>query len=76
MKVYVTDINVPGMSTVGFGRGTTEDGTEVAFVGDHRPMRTLGEALIDAEEPVEAQVDDSQLLPVQAYGAITGRSNR
>ena len=39
------------MSTVGFGYGfDAASGDEVRFVGDHRAMRGLGEALHSGEE--------------------------
>jgi len=62
MRVLVTQVSIPAMSTVGIGRGTDPDGNEVAFGGDHRPMRAIGEALAESDEPIEVWVDDWQLV--------------
>lgn len=69
MKVYVTFVHVPAMSTLGYGKGYTDDDQEVAFVGDHRPMRDIGRALLRGErrnevDPVIAEVDEHQLIPL------------
>lgn len=69
MRVLVTNVHIPAWSTLGYGKGIDEEGDEVAFVGDHRPMRDLGEALRDSEEPIEAEVGDAQLIPVGAFPA-------
>jgi hypothetical protein len=54
------------MSTVGFGYGfDTVSGDEVCFVGDHRAMRCLGEALHSATEVVEANVEEWQMISVR-----------
>lgn len=55
MTVYVERVSIPAMSTIGFGYGRDENGCEVTFYGDHRPMRELGEALIEAGEPIPAE---------------------
>jgi hypothetical protein len=63
MKVEVHRVNIPAMSTIGYGWGTdVEDGSEVQFAGDHRPMRHLGEALAQASEPIEVELEDWQIL--------------
>ena len=62
MNVHVTRVSIPAWSSVGYGEGWIElpDGTTrmVTFVGDHRPMRNLGDALHDATEPLIADVPD------------------
>ena len=58
MNVHVKRVNVPAMSTIGYGWGVDyETGDLVKWVGDHRPMRHLGEA-IAAGEDVEIDLDD------------------
>ncbi len=48
MVLAVFRVNIPAMSTVGYGVGMGEDGKTYQFVGDHRPMRDLGEAVARA----------------------------
>ena len=62
MTVTVFRIRIPAMSTLGYGYGTAPDGQAVTFVGDHRPMRCLGQALGQATEPVVAEVEDWQIV--------------
>lgn len=63
MTITVTRVNIPAMSTIGYGFGTDEDGNEVEFVGDHRPMRDIGEAIARARTPDELPtVDDEEAL--------------
>lgn len=46
--VLVTQVAIAEGSTIGHGWGITDDGTvEVQFVGDHRPMRYIGEAIAE-----------------------------
>ncbi len=45
MVLAVFRVNIPAMSTVGYGVGWDEEGEVVQFVGDHHPMRHLGEAV-------------------------------
>jgi hypothetical protein len=50
ISVRVTSVHIPAMSTIGFGDGYVLTGEcghlwRVSFVGDHRMMRDLGEAL-------------------------------
>lgn len=53
--VHVTHVTIPAWSTLGTGIGYVEapEGRRygVVFMGDHRPMRDLGEALEAGEEP-------------------------
>ena len=70
MKIKVNEIRIPAMSTVGYGRGTDSDGNEVHWVGDHRPMRELAEAveagvLQDTDEAIEIDLEDWQILDPQ-----------
>lgn len=68
VTVHVLEVNIPAMSTIGFAKGIDEDGNEVEFAGDHRPMRDIGEAVIrhleDPEnfEPPACEVDEYQFL--------------
>ncbi len=67
MIVTVRSIRVPGMSTIGYGSGTDEQGRLVGFVGDHRPMRHLGQSLVtlaSAGEPAPlVELEDWQVTP-------------
>lgn len=64
--VRVLRVNIPAMSTMGYGWGEGEDGKGVTFAGDHRPMRALGEALqaaaANGEDAPVAWVEDWQVL--------------
>lgn len=71
MTVHTYRVTVPAWSSVGYGYGHTEiDGKRfrVSFVGDHRPMRELCEAMqahhaIDPDATsLEAEVEEYQLL--------------
>jgi hypothetical protein len=64
MVVTVRRISIPAMSTIGYGWGTDEDGNEVRFAGDHRPMRDIGEAMqhTTSAEPVVVELEDWQIL--------------
>lgn len=65
MVVLVTRVSIPAMSTVGYGYGTDkESGRDVEFIGDHRPMRHLGEALRESEEPLEAVIEEDQVIRI------------
>jgi hypothetical protein len=68
MIATVTRINVPAYSTLGYGEAVTDDGSVYAFVGDHRPMRHLGEALRDGEEP-EIDTDEAFVLSISKVDA-------
>jgi hypothetical protein len=43
MLLTVYRVIIPAWSTIGYGTGRDENGTAYRFVGDHRPMRHLGE---------------------------------
>lgn len=60
MNVLVESVNVPDFSSIGFGYGRSGRAT-IAFAGDHRMMRTLGE-VIDEEGPQEVDVETWQLI--------------
>lgn len=60
MRVQVMSIRVPAMSTIGFGTGIDEAGSEIKFVGDWRPMRDLGEALQQGMD-IEVEIEDWQV---------------
>ena len=68
-RVTVERINIPAMSTIGYGYGRDEDGNAISFIGDHRPMRNIGEALqqaavAGADQPV-ADVPDDLILAIE-----------
>lgn len=59
MQVRVHAVHIGAMSTVGHGEGlNVEDGQEVSFVGDHRPMRHIGEAVEAAQSEDELPIVD------------------
>lgn len=69
MRVKVKQIRIPAGSTIGYGKAVTEDGTEIEWAGDHRPMRHLAEALEEGDdgaflrdEFIELDIEDWQLL--------------
>ena len=62
--VQVTGVSIPAMSTIGYGTGVTEDGKPVTFVGDHRPMRELGEviaATVERDDLPMVELEDWQV---------------
>jgi hypothetical protein len=61
ITVTVNRVNIPALSTIGQGEGTTPDGRLVRFAGDHRPMRHLAEALA-AGESVTVHLEPWQVL--------------
>ena len=65
MRVQLLRIQIPAMSTIRYGEGLDEDNPRVRFAGDHRPMRSLGQAVANTSEPVYADVDDWQILEVR-----------
>jgi len=63
MRVRVFSISIPAMSTVGYATGLNcETECSVRFCADHRPMHDLGEALRDADSPIEVEVEEWQIL--------------
>lgn len=62
MEIRVEQILVPAGSSVGYGVGTTDDGTvEVIFAGDHRAMVLMWQALDEGSEVV-AEVPEWAVL--------------
>lgn len=44
--IRVHRVNIPAMSSIGYGEGKDDEtGETVNFIGDHRPMRELGERI-------------------------------
>jgi|GEM_PF-2466468 len=70
MNVRVTAASVPRWSSIGYGWGHTET-EDVVFVGDHRPMRALVEALGEQGPGIEVDLDDWQLLGVTTREELT-----
>jgi hypothetical protein len=65
MRVAVSRVSVPAMSTIGYGYGTdVETGDEVKFAGDHRPMRELGEGIpySTPDDPIIVEIEGYQIL--------------
>lgn len=53
ITVEVDQVQIPAMSTLGYGTGTDVDsGNRVRFAGDHRSMRALGQAINGGELPM------------------------
>ena len=65
MTITLERIAVPADSTIGYGLGVDEDGRRVRFAGDWRPLRDLGEALADADEPILVEVEPWQVLAIE-----------
>jgi hypothetical protein len=66
MRVQLYRVHIPAMSTLGYGYGyDTASGAKVSFVGEHRSVRDLGEALRSGGGPVEVKVEDWQTLAVE-----------
>lgn len=61
--MIVTVHEVAPQGSVAIGIGTDEDGREVRFGGDHRPMSYLAEH-IEAEGPTDVEIEDWQVLSV------------
>lgn len=61
MNLKVVRVSIPRWSTIGYGWGYGEDGRLYVFVGDHRPMRALGEALGDGGS-IDVNVEPGQVL--------------
>jgi hypothetical protein len=62
VDIKVTQVRVPRWSSVGYGWGTNElNGEDVVFLGDHRPMRALGEA-VSSGEPISVSIGAAQIL--------------
>ncbi len=65
MFLTVYRVTIPAMSTIGYGVGKDENGKPYQFVGDHRPMRHLGEAV--AQAAYEGQLP---IVEVEAWQLI------
>jgi hypothetical protein len=59
MIITVHRVSIPAWSTIGYGFGRGEDGQAYEFVGDHRPMRDIGEAIAAARSDEELPTVDS-----------------
>ena len=65
MTLTVYRVSIPAMSTIGYGYGKDENGSSYRFVGDHRPMRHLGEMV--AQTP---SADQLPIVEVEAWQFI------
>jgi hypothetical protein len=63
--ITVYRVNIPAMSTIGYGFGKDENGVDVMFVGDHRPMRDIGEAINNARSEDELPKCDPPEYAIQ-----------
>ncbi len=64
MHLTVFRVTIPAMSTIGYGTGKDERGKSYQFVGDHRPIRHLGQAVAGAasvDELPTVDLEDWQL---------------
>ena len=68
MTLTLNQVSIPAGSTIGFGLGVDEDGRRVRFAGDHHPLRQLGQALADADEPILVEVESWQVVAVEEAG--------
>lgn len=64
VKVTVDRVNIPPMSTIGYGYGRDEAGNLITFAGDHRPMRYLGEAIASCRTRDELPVVELEIWQV------------
>lgn len=69
-RIHVIKVSIPAMSTLGYGEGygwgECDQMFHVRFVGDHRLMRDLGQALAASEgEPPVADVPAYAITFVQ-----------
>ncbi len=53
MIVTVYRVSIPAWSSIGYGYGLTLGGKFIAFTGDHRPLRHVGEAVARANSSEE-----------------------
>lgn len=61
--IKVLAVSIPAWSTIGYAEGIdTETGQPMRIAGDHRPMRHLGEALAEADEPITIDYEEWQVL--------------
>lgn len=73
MSITVHRVNIPAMSTIGYGWGTNDAGEAVHFVGDHRPMRDIGEAIAAAASADDLPtVDENETTIISVTPAENG----
>ncbi len=64
--VTVFAVHIEPMSTIGCGKGYDEEGNVIAFLGDHRAMRHIGEAIQAAlsvdDLPVVTDLESWQVI--------------
>ncbi len=64
MRIDVYHVSYTSGDTVAVGRGTEEDGREITFAGDWRPMLGIAEAISAEEAPVSVEIEDYQVLHI------------
>ncbi len=65
MLLTVHRVTIPAWSTVGYGQGNDSEGQAWEFVGGHRPMRHLGEAVQAA-----GRIEDLPTTDVEAWQLV------
>lgn len=60
LRVTVTHVEVVPGATLGYGEGIDDEGSIAYFVGDHRPMLHIAEAL-EAGTDVEVFLEEYQI---------------
>jgi len=61
IRLTLTHVSLVPGSTIAHGRGTAEDGAEVSFAGDWRPLAHLAD-LLAAGETVQVHIFEHQIL--------------
>ena len=52
VKVDLTRVHIPALSTIGYGYGQLEDGTSAVIVADQRTMQGIGQAIGEGKPPI------------------------
>jgi len=65
MTLTLNQVSIPAGSTIGYGQGIDEEGRRVRFASDWRPLRDLGEALVEADASILVEVEPWQVLSVE-----------
>ena len=52
VKVDLTRVHIPALSTIGYGYGQLEDGTSAVIVADQRAMLGIGQAIGEGKPPI------------------------
>ena len=52
VKVDLTRVHIPALSTIGYGYGRLEDGTSAVIIADRREMQGIGRAIGEGKPPI------------------------